>query len=240
VSAATGVLWKMLELAAETRSDLIVKVATKRLLAEFNDIATESGIIDSLVRIRKATSWSQLARTIILTWWRNFARSQPVGQLQKLDKLLDVKRGQGLDDVRHVLETALAMRRLIGQKSLEEFAGDISTAYRVLQMLADGFDPDPRQPVGIDLTTLRNVLSAKVEELSPDVRHVLATNLKELAQVITSMAENRSKPNLLSRDESVDRALMTGEQQPESALDVMKFLSGFLDGTHGQGQKTEP
>jgi hypothetical protein len=42
---------------------------------------------------------------------------------------------------------------------------------------------------------------------------------------------------LLSRDESVDRALMSGEQQPESALDVMKFLSGFLDGT--QPQKTE-
>lgn len=237
ITVATGALWKMLELAAATRSELIVRVATRRLLAELNDMATESGLIDSLARLRKTIVWSQPARNQVMAWWRNFCRSQPVARLQKLEKLLEPKRGQGLEDMRHVVQTALAIRRVIGQKSLEEFASDISTAYRVLQLLADSFDPDTRPSLTIDAPMLRTILGAKIEDLSPDARHVLATNLKGLAQLITSLAENRSKPTLLSRDESVDRALMTGEQQPESALDVMKFLSGFLDGT--QNQKNE-
>ncbi|MCU0515085.1 MAG: hypothetical protein MUE40_21220, partial [Anaerolineae bacterium] len=239
VTAATGVLWKLLEHAAEMRSDLLVRVASKRLLADFNDIATESGMVEALLRLRKLTSWSSVARTIILTWWRNYARSQPAPQLQKLEKILESRRGPLADDFRHILHTAIALRRLIGQKTLEEFADDISTAYRVLQALADGFDPDPRQPMSIDMTTLRTMMGARLEDLSPDMRQVLATNLKELAQIITELAENRSRPNLLGRDESVDRALMTGEQQPESALDVMKFLSGYLDGSQQPRSETQ-
>jgi hypothetical protein len=234
VDVTTGVLWKMVELAAETRSDLMVRVAVKRLLIEIGEIATESGQIDALLRLRKATHWSSAARTIVITWWRTFVRGQPLAQLQKLEKALDARRKDTIEDLRQVLLTALAVRRVLGQKSLEEFAQEISVTYRVLQALADSFDPENKQTFIADTLTLRALFGAQADDIAPDSKQVLATNLRELAQVITSLADNRSKPTLLSRDDTVDRALMSGEQQPESALDVMKYLAGFLDGTQSQ------
>jgi hypothetical protein len=216
----------------------MMKVALKRMLHDFEEIPTEAGLVDALVKLRKLTMWSTMARTILLAWWRNFARQQSVAQLQKLEKIMETKRIPGLEDeVRGVLQTAMAVRRVIGQRSLEEFAREVNTACRVLQALADGFDPDDKSSVPVDAPMLKTFLTARAEELAPDVRQVLATDLKMLAHVITSLAENRTKPTLLSRDDSLDRALMSGEQSPESALDVMKFLSGFLDGTqqHREG-----
>jgi len=225
-------MMRLLEMATESRSETMMKVALKRMLHDYEEMPTEAGLIEGLVKLRKLTAWSPMARTILLGWWRNYARQQSAAQLQKLEKILDSKRIPGLEDeVRGILQTALAVRRVIGQRSLEEFAREVNTACRVLQALADGFDPDDKSSVAVDSAMLKTFLMSRSDELAPDVRQVLATDLKTLAHVITSLAENRSKPTLLSRDDSLDRALMSGDQPPESALDVMKFLSGFLDGT---------
>jgi hypothetical protein len=202
------------------------------MLHDYEHIENETALIESLAKLRKLTIWSTMARTLLLAWWRSYARQQSAAQLQKIEKVLETKRIPGLEDeVRGILQTALAVRRVIGQRSMEEFAREINTACRVLQALADGFDPDDKSNAPIDSAMLKTFLTARTEEMPPDVRQVLATDLKTLAHVVTSMAENRTKPTLLNRDDSVDRALMSGEQPPESALDVIKFLSGFLDGT---------
>ncbi len=230
VFVPSAILWMMLDIAAETKSDLMLRVALKRLVLELNGIPSEAQIAESLLRLRRATTWSSLARTVILNWWREFAGTQPLVKLQKLEKSLDAKKG--LEDMRGIVQTALAVRRVLGQKSLEDFARDIGITYRVLQTLADGFDPEDNKQVSIDTETLRSVVSGRGDELSPDVKQVLATNMRALAELIVSLSENRSKPTLLNRnDEALDRALMTGEHPLDGAVDVMKFLSGLLDGT---------
>ena len=77
------------------------------------------------------------------------------------------------------------------------------------------------------------------EELPVELRPVLSTNLKELAQIVTTLSENRSKPSLIRSDDSVERQLVKGEQEPQSALDVMRWLSGYLDGVQKDDISTD-
>ena len=51
------------------------------------------------------------------------------------------------------------------------------------------------------------------------------------------MAENRSKATLMRRGDDVDRLLMTGEQQPHSAVDTLKWMAGYLSGTQDKPEE---
>lgn len=221
----TGVLWKLAELAAELKNEMMLRVATRRLLDDIAVMITEAQIIDSIMRLRRAAQWSNNSRANIIKWWREYVREQNIAQLQKLDKTLDNNRNN--DDLRSIIQTTIALRRVIGTETLAEFAESISKTYRILQALSEGFDPNEKL---IDGATIRGEIDARSEELPDEVRHVLATNLKELAQLVTTLSDNRSKPSLIRSDESVERQLLSGEQQPQSAIDVMRWLSGYLDG----------
>ena len=128
------------------------------------------------------------------------------------------------------------MRRIIGNRSLEEFSEAVATTYDLLQALSEGFDPNDKL---VDSTTIRNEIDARNEELPVELRPVLSTNLKELAQIVTTLSENRSKPSLIRSDDSVERQLVKGEQEPQSALDVMRWLSGYLDGVQKDDISTD-
>jgi hypothetical protein len=220
----TGALWKLAELSGEPKNEQMLRAAIRRLLDDIGDMITENQVLDSLLRLRKAAQWSSTGRAVIVRWWRAYTREQNLVQLQKLDKALDAKRNN--NDLRSIVQTTIALRRVI-TGSLAEFADSINQTYRILQALSEGFDPSEKL---VDSATIRGELDARMEELPSDVRHVLATNLKELAQLVTTLSDNRSKPSLIRSDESVERQLVTGEQQPQSAIDVMRWLSGYLDG----------
>jgi hypothetical protein len=223
-----GVLWRIVELSEDLKSEQMLRVAAKRLLSELANSTDEQQIIDSIKRLKEAIGWSQVGRKLLMGWWRDYARSQSLVQLQKLNRNLEGVRA--LEDYQTVIETAIALRRVIGQRTLAQFAGDISTAYTILQALSEGFDADEKTSQAVDSATIRNEIRERAEELPPDERHVLATNLKELAQLMTSMSDRRIKPGMLRSDEAIERQLVTGEQQPRSAIDVMRWLSGYLDG----------
>lgn len=227
VSVSTQVLWKMLAMAEATRSDLLGRTATRRLLDGMEEQPVEAQLVESVQRLRKSLGWSAPNRATLMSWWRSHTNRLPVAQLQKLERALEGQRP--VDELRSVVQTALALRRMIGSKSLSEFAEEINTAYRVLQTIAEGFDVSGRA-LSVDVVTLRTMLESREDEIPPDERQVLATNLKELAQLLTTMAENRSKPSLIRGDDVVDRQLASGEQTPQSAIDVMKWLSGYLEG----------
>ena len=80
--------------------------------------------------------------------------------------------------------TAISVRKLMGKRSLQEFAADINTAYSVLQAYVDSFDPSPKQSLNFDQATVRAVLHSQEEGLNPQERKLLAKNLKELAQLV--------------------------------------------------------
>jgi hypothetical protein len=228
VDAATGVLWKIAELSGELKSEPMLRVTTRRLLNEIGELVAENQVVESIQRLRKAIAWSATGRNVLSRWWRQHTREQGVVQLQKLDKSLEGKRS--LEDLRAVVQTTIALRRVIGQRSLTEFAEAIATTYTILQALSEGFDPEGKSGMAVDSGTIRTELDARAEELSTEQRQVLATNLRELAQLVTTLADNRSKPSIMRSDESVERQLFTGEQQPQSAIDVMRWLSGYLVG----------
>lgn len=226
-TTTSTILWRLVELSGELKSEQMMRAAMKRLLNEFPKLIAEQQIVENVLRLRKATQWSNAGRNNLVRWWREYVRVQSLVQLQRLDKAIEGQRP--LDDLRSVIQTTIALRRVIANRSLTDFAAAIDTTYKTLQALSEAFDPNGKTPIVVDSPTIRNEINARLEEIPVDVRHVLATNLKELAQLVTTLAENRSK-GFMRSDDSVERQLVTGEQQPQSAIDVMRWLSGYLDG----------
>jgi hypothetical protein len=220
--------WRLLEVGSAANSELIARVAVKRLTAHLETIEDKAELVDHLLRLHDQVQWSQNVRQLVLDWWREFTRSQPLVNLQQIDKKLEGIRA--LEDARNIVETAVALRKLLGNRSLQEFAADINTTYNVLEAFCDSFDPAAKQSLNFDQPTVRAVLGAKGHELNPQERKLLAKNLKEMAQLITLLADNRSKTPLMRREDEFERQLTTGEQTPHSAIDTMKWMFGYLDG----------
>ncbi|MBI5668134.1 MAG: hypothetical protein HZC41_09000 [Chloroflexi bacterium] len=220
--------WHLLNLAAETRDELTARVAVKRLLGDQETVEDDNQLVEDMRRVNTQGGWSEATRQLLTNWWRGFVRGLPLARLQRLERLLDGKRG--LDDERSILQTVLAVRRMLGQHSLHEFAQQVNAAFSVLEALADSFDLSSKRTFNFDAAAVRTELDARNDEISPQERQVLANNLKELAQLIATMGDNRTKAVLMRRGDELDRDLMSGEQLPHSAVDAMKWLSGYWAG----------
>jgi hypothetical protein len=195
------VIWHLLGVSAELKEEFISRVALRRLTSDLDALEDVPALVDDLQRLDKAFSESA-------------AESR-----------------HSLDDLRIVVQSVLAFRRMLGKRTLSQFAEDVTTAYAILQGLAESFDPSPKRSINFDPATVRLEMDARAEELSPHELKILANNFKELAQIIASMADNRSKATLMRRGDDVDRQLMSGDQQPHSAVDALKWMAGYLSGT---------
>lgn len=223
---------RMLQFAADTRSELILRVLAKRSTADLEKIEGERALVEQMYRLWEQTGWHSPTRQMLVTWWREFVRQQPLARLQALEKALE-KTPDGkkpLEEVRVIVHTVLALRRVFGKRTMEEFADLIALTYTILQAMSDSFDPEPRHNITLDQTTLRSEMDARLDTLTPDESRVLAKNLRELGSLIAEMSEHRSRASLMRREDEVERQLMTGEQQPQSAIDMMKWFSGYLEG----------
>jgi hypothetical protein len=220
------VLWHMLEIAADAKEDLIARVAARRLTAVLESIDDDAAFVESAARLYHKTAWNPGARGWFIAWWRGFIRAQHGGRLVKLEKALESRKN--LEELRAVAATVLALRRLIGKRTLEQFADAIGETYDMLQALSAAFDPDAKHSTPFDALTVRTELDARGDELTAHTRTILANNLKALATLIADMGDNRSKPGLVRRSDDLDRSLMSGDQAPGGAVDVLKWLSGYL------------
>lgn len=232
------VIWNLLAVAGDMKQEFITRVALRRLTADLQTLEDEELLMDDLQRVSTLISWSSAARAQLLAWWRSYVRAQTTAHLQRIDRSLADNR-RSLDELRTVVQSVLAFRRMLGKRSLTQFAEDVATTYGILQALAESFDPTAKRPASFDPATIRLELDARAEELSPHELKILANNFKELAQVITAMADNRSKASLIRRGDDVDRQLMSGEQQPHSAVDALKWLAGYLGGTQDKPETDE-
>jgi hypothetical protein len=226
LTAPADTLWHILQLGEETKSDLLARVAGKHLFSSIEGMEDETQLTADLMKMYDMLLWNSTIRQQMMHWWRDFVRSKQLPRLLRLEKALEGKRS--LEEARGIVQTASALRKLLGKHNLREFAEDIQRAYTVLEVLADSFEPSPKHEVHFDQVTVRDELHARAGELAPQEKTILANNFKELAQLISTMGDNRSKSSLVRRD--LDRQLMTGEQQPQSAVDVLKWLAGYLSG----------
>lgn len=232
VRVPANALWHLIELSPQMKNDMLCKGAVKRLLNNIIQKETDEQFVKDLQRLKKAIQNQPISKMQVQTWWRDFTNAQTTPQLQKLEKALDGQRG--LEDLRASLGTFISVRKQFAAKSLQEWANDIATAYRVLKALSEGFDPEERGGV-IDVGTIQRMMENNVTDWQSDQKHVLAANLRDLADLLPSMADARTKPSLIRNEEATERLLMTGDHAPQSAIDVMRWLAGFLDGAQKNG-----
>lgn len=233
ISLPPEVLWRMVEAAADLREDFAARAAVRRLTAQFEAYEDEGDFSEALARLAGYLNWAGGARASLLAWWREYMHTAPNARLQRIERLLPEKAGDGrrLDDVRGILSTALAMRRMLGKRTFGEFAADVATTFQVMQAVVEAFEPTAKRAVLFDAATLRAELDSQVEALPPHERKIVANDLKELAALVTHMAEGRSRPTLVRRQEDIDRLLTTGDIDPHGAVDTLKWLAGYLSGS---------
>lgn len=219
-------LWRMLSLANTAGTELIARVTARRILAHAATQDDKSELTTALIALREQLQWSPTTLTLVVGWWREFVQQQSLVHLQQLDSALASQKA--LSEERATVQTTIAFRKMLGTQSPSAFADAVGTSFKLLEAIADSFDP---APTAFDPGAIRTEIDKLTSDLSPDERRVLAKNLKELAQLVITMSENRSKANLIRREEEIERQLITGEQQPQSAVDTMKWLSGYLNGT---------
>jgi len=233
VTIAVDVLWQMLHIAGEGEIDIVDRVVTRRILTYVEAVEDDTRLVDMMIRLHGQQKKNSISNRVLLNWWREFAQQQPPPRLRNLNQLLQERRE--LEAVRAILTTSHAIKKAIGPHTLVEFAGGIDVAFTILQTLSDSFDPANRPELAFDRLTVQAELNAREDELDVDEQRVLAKNLRELAQLVAMMADFRSKPSMLRREEDIDRQLLNGEQAPHSAIDTMKWLSGYLNGTQNNG-----
>jgi hypothetical protein len=229
ITLTPDVLWKLLNAAGEIKDEFIARTAIKRLVGNLETVEDEVQLTESLRQMAAQTTWSENVRQNVTNWWRGFARQQSMNRLGRLDRALEGKRS--LDSEHDIVNTLIALRRMLGGRSLQEFATDVKTTFTILESLAESFDPNTKRSAAFDPPTIRDELNAREDQISPETRQILANNLKELAHVIAGMGDNRTKSNLIRRGDDLDRDLMSGEQPPHSAVDAMKWLSGYWGAT---------
>jgi hypothetical protein len=228
VTVNSSVLWHILEAAIAAKDEQMARVSLRRLTAHIESLEDDTILAAALVRLYNDTDWNPALHEFLLDWWRGFARACSLARLQRLDKGLDDKR---TPEIRVIAQTVISLRKMQGKRTLPELAEAVSVTYGVMQAFADSFDPSAKRPMSFDQETVRAELDTRIEELSPHERKIFANNLKELAQLIGTLGDNRSKASLMRRGDDVDRQLMTGNLQPTSAVDALKWLAGYLSGT---------
>lgn len=230
IQLGADVLWRMQQIASETRSETIARTTGRRLLTIIEAEMNDTELAEDFARLYEGLAWSPTLRTTTLAQWREWAHHQPNNRLQTLLQALAGKRS--LDAPREVLFTTLAVRKLLGKRTLEDFAEAIHSAHAMLQAFSALFHADARQGVGFDPATLRAELNAQEGSLTPDERKILAKDLRELAHLVIEMADNRSRTGLIRRGDDLERALLSGEHPPQNAIEAIKWLSGYFDGQH--------
>jgi hypothetical protein len=118
----------------------------------------------------------------------------------------------------------------MGKRDAEQLANEINGTYNMLATLAEAFDPHERGHQGFDTETMHALLAEITQTLSIQQMQIAADAFRGLARLIAQMGDNRSKAGLGRRTDNLDRSLMTGEQIPQSAVDAMKWIAGYLGG----------
>jgi len=221
-------LWHMLDFGVEHSNELATRAAARRLCAVLEKREDDEALLEGVEQLVQQTTWHPPAREVVQTWWRNFTRSLPTARLNKLERGLDGKRLT--DEPRAVVQTILAFRRMLGKRTLKQFADQIHQTFGTLEALSNAFDVESKRPINFDLAVARTELETQNDSLTPQELQILASDFKDLAELIGLLGDKRTKPNLIRREEEVDRQLIQGEQSPHSAVDVLKWMAGYLGG----------
>lgn len=220
---------QLLELARSSRDEAMARDSARRAVADLESQADDEAFVAAFTRLTGLTRWNAPTRAAVLDWWRSFARVMPTARLARLDKAFEAQPELG--EARSVAGSLLALRRMLGKHTLAEFAAGIAGALALLQSLDEAYEVAARREGGFDAEAVRMDLSERMLELQPAGVRLLANQLAALAQLIGELGDSRTRPALLRREDA-DQLLAHGETDPHSAVDALKWISGFLNGAH--------
>lgn len=228
-----NMLWQILSVCEKAENEQTGKIIVSQIMEQLEIEEDEANVVQLLAQLHSEIAWSNSLVDTMLNIWRNFVREKSLAQLQQLEKAFEQASHKTLEEAHVIVNTMIALRRVFGKRSLDEFAVSVGQAFRVLQVLSDAFDPTARNATGFDIDLMHNELDVRGDELTPDERQVLAKNLKELGDLIVQMSQIRSKATpRIRRGGDLDKGLNSGETSPQNAIDAIKWLSGYLEGAH--------
>ncbi|PJF32568.1 MAG: hypothetical protein CUN52_01070 [Phototrophicales bacterium] len=219
-------LRKLHKLTSELRQEPLQKTFLKRIQAMLETQSDDAPPLDFIIELQETVAWSNTLQNHFLSWWRGYMLTQPLSRLQFIEKSFENKRQ--LETLRGIVQTTIAIRKFLGKRTLSEVAMMVNGAFTLLQMLSDSFDPINNRPLDFDVPTFQMEIANRANDLTAQEREVFAKDLRELAELISTMADYRSKSTLIRREDDIERQLMSGEQDPQSAIDTMRWLAGFL------------
>lgn len=229
-------LWNLLSSAVSSDKEGLRRAITRRLENELERQTDDAILIDGIQRLAELFEQPEDFNALA-PWWRTLVRAQPTARLQRWEKLLEGRRD--LDTFRASVQNAIAFRRLLGKRTLGQLAGDIATAYAVIGALSDAYEPLSRRAMTFDAPMMRAEIDARYDELAPQELQIFASNLKELANLIAELGDSRSRASLIRRGDDIDRQLSIGEQTPHSAVDTLKWMSGYFSGAQDTANEEE-
>lgn len=224
---------RLLELARASRDEAIARDSARRATANLEAEANDIAFTTAFARLTGLTRWNAPVSAAVLSWWRICARSMPTARLARLSKAFEAEPELG--EAQDVAVSLLALRRMLGKRTLADFAASVAGALALLQSLDEAYEVALKREHGFDAEVIRMDLGERLPELSPADVRLLANQLAALAQLIGELGDSRTKPALLRREDA-DQMLAHGETEPHSAVDALKWMSGYLGGAHrGEG-----
>ncbi|MBL8148012.1 MAG: hypothetical protein JNL34_16670, partial [Anaerolineae bacterium] len=223
---------QLLELARSSRDEAIARDSARRATANLEADANDTAFVATFARLTGLTRWNAPVSAAVLSWWRTFARSMSTARLARLSKAFDAEPELG--EAQDVAVSLLALRRMLGKQTLADFAASVAGALALLQSLDEAYEGVMKRERGFDAEVIRIDLGERLPELAPADVRLLANQLAALAQLIGELGDSRTKPALLRREDA-DQLLAHGETEPHSAVDALKWMSGFLGGAHRGG-----
>ena len=220
--------WKLLSVAESQRDEMIARCAARRVMAQIEGISDDESLIDALAQLQRALEWSAGASAALGVWWRGFAQTLSSGRLSRLERVLEPQRELG--EALAVVRSILAVLRLFARRSPEEMLQAVAGAHALLQTLDEAFAMPGRRD-SYDAGTLHAELDAALAGAAPDAQRLLANSMRALALLIGEMGDARTKTPALRRAEDVDHQLASGELDPHGAVDALKWIAGYLEGS---------
>lgn len=159
---------------------------------------------------------------------RHYIRRLP----EKTDRLATARIGQRLGGkIKQTLEATVAIKRLFGGMSIEDYAIHLHQTTELLRETAVAYVDRERVP---GIKVLIGDLDALNGGLTDDDREALARHIVELGRTLVALAQRKEVAS--AKDADLERdALVAGNEDAKTALDLLFAIGGYFS----QGKRVQ-
>ena len=178
--------------------------------------------IRMITDIHKRMDWDTRSREIGVQILRSFVRLQE--DPERARKVVGYFGKELGTSIRRPLEVTYIMQRLLGFKSLTEYAAEINSAVVFLHSLAEIYGDPKNTP---NLNELSNGLGAMPGALSAEDKRRLTDDIRFAGRAMLELGKQFRSNAGRDQDRYMD-GLLNGDSNPSGSLDVLTAMGGHL------------